>query len=196
MNALQCLIARFKTQVHVTRGAIFRDGIFAGSYILPLQNRLVSLSAPATEVSDSISAKMHAIRLACILFLAEIRRALGIMGVVSTLQVRKLRCFLEMSGPWEDLSVLRMWCLAMGGMESLPGPLKEWFARELESERTRLGMGWKNVENILREVLWYDDVHHEMFLDLVDGKIKSMLPPSFSKRQFDLYHPVISELKT
>jgi hypothetical protein len=92
------------------------------------------------------------------------------MGVVSTLQSRKLKSFLEMSGEWEELGLLRTWCLAMGGMES-QGPLRVWFIDELKKAIEGLGMeSWEETEGHLREILWFDDVHSLMFHDLHSGE--------------------------
>jgi hypothetical protein len=173
LNGVQRFNAYFKTQILVTDEEIFRDGGFAASFILPLQHRLLSLSAHAVDVEDNVSAMVQAIRLACILYLAEIRRSFGVMGVVSTLQSRKLKSFLEISGEWEELGLLKAWCLAMGGMESL-GPLRVWFVEELQKAIKGLGLeSWQEAEGQLREVLWFDDVHSPLFRELHTGEMMS-----------------------
>jgi hypothetical protein len=173
MNGLQRFNAYFNSQILLTDGAIFRDGGFAASFILPLQHRLLLLSAHAIDVEEPVSSMVQAVRLACILYLAEIRRSFGVMGVVSTLQSRKLKPFLEMSGEWEELGLLRTWCLAMGGMES-QGPLRVWFVEELKKATDSFGMeSWEEAEGQLREVLWFDDVHSPVFRELHTGEEKS-----------------------
>jgi hypothetical protein len=156
-----------KSRSFLTNGSVFRDGSFAASFILPLQYRLLSLSVPARDVKDKSSAMVQACRLACILYFAEIRRLFGIMHVVSTLQTRKLRAFLERSGEtWEDLGLLRAWCLALGAIEST-GPLRVWYMDELKRAINGLGIeSWDKAEMQLKEVLWFEDVHSPMFHDL------------------------------
>lgn len=111
---------------------------------------------------------MQAVRLACILYTAEIRRMFGIMGVFSDLHTVKLRACIEKTGSdWGELGVLRMWCLAMGGMESR-GAERGWFLGELERERERKG-SWEDVEGGLRGVLWFEDVHGVMFGEVWRG---------------------------
>lgn len=114
---------------------------------------------------------VQACRLACILYFAEIRRSFGIMGVVSTLQIRKLKAFLDMSSEtWGGLGLLRMWCLTLGAIEST-GPLRVWYIEELKRAIEKLGVEfWDEAEEQLREVLWFEDVHSPMFHDSQSGE--------------------------
>jgi len=98
-----------------------------------------------TEIDDAI---LQASRLACTLFLAELKRMFGINAVNSTLQTQKLRGYLKTSkGHWGELQILRLWCFAIGGIESI-GPLRDWYAQELRVEGAMLGLySWKDVES-------------------------------------------------
>jgi hypothetical protein len=141
----------------------------------PLQYCLLNTSVLEIDVKDSSAAIAQACRLACILYLAEIRRLLGVIGMTSTLQTRKLRSFLEMSdGKWEGLELLRMWCLALGAIEST-GPLRVWFVGEMKRIMEQLGLeSLDEAEGELRELLWFDDVHSPLFHDLHSGGMSSI----------------------
>ena len=59
-----------------------------------------------------------------------------------------------------------MWCLAMGGMEST-GEDREWFLNELEQQKRELGSkSWDVVLGVLREVIWFEDVHTVIFWEV------------------------------
>jgi hypothetical protein len=129
------------------------------------------LSKPDINILDQSEDVLQAVRVSCILFFAEIRRLFGIMGVHSTSQTQKLRSFLLQIplSAWQNLEILRMWCLAMGGMEST-GEERLWFLQELEKWKVKLGLeSWGEVLGVLRGVLWYEDVHTVMFWEFCGG---------------------------
>lgn len=113
---------------------------------------------------------MQACRIGCALYLAGVRRLFGINGVISTLQTQKLQHYLRSNvANWEDLGLLKVWCLAMGGMEA-EGELKDWYAREVQQEGSL--MGWKTVEQLetqMKGMLWLPEVHTPALMELCKG---------------------------
>jgi hypothetical protein len=58
----------------------------------------------------------------------------------------------------------------MGGMESI-GQERIWYLRQLTLLKDDLGLNtWEDVEEELKEVLWYEDVHNIMFRELSAGQ--------------------------
>lgn len=150
-----------------TNGKIFTSAAFGTEYFFPLMHTALNLPRHNPSVSEKDSAILQSVRLACSLFLAEIRRAFGLNGVRSSVQPEKLRGFLEESkGAWGRLFELKLWCLAMGGLES-EGELREWFAMELRDEGEGLGLtSWTMIELEVREVLWFENCHAPAFAEL------------------------------
>lgn len=125
-----------------------------------------------SSIDEKDGAILQAVRLAATLFLAEIRSAFGLNGMNPVVQTEKLRIHLERSeGNWGELRLLRLWCLAIGGIES-EGSLKSWIAREVRGEGAMMGLGsWKEIEEMVREVLWYEECHTPAFVDLGLGAL-------------------------
>lgn len=167
MNGLRSFVFYLKGEALDTRGKVYRRGDLFASNMLTLQHRLLSLILPS---DDDTQRKVNILRLGCTLCIAEIRRLFGIMGVLSFNQVAKLRGLLEeQTHGWEPFPLLRAWVLAMGAIESR-GDDRAWFFAELEKSKTELGIGsWECLEDKLRQILWYDEVHDLMFLELRNG---------------------------
>jgi hypothetical protein len=147
-------------QVRLTNGATYSDGYFAASHHMPLIHRL---SGPSSAAGDPV---LEAVRLSCIMYTAEIRRLFGIMGIFCDTHVAKLRtCLSNNSADWGDLQLLRVWCLAMGAMESR-GDERAWFFAELEKERWD---SWEEMLEQLKEILWYEDVHTPLLMEVYNG---------------------------
>jgi hypothetical protein len=54
----------------------------------------------------------------------------------------------------------------MGGIESI-GPLRDWYANELRDEGVTMGLySWKQVEGEVKSVLWFDECHTPLFVEL------------------------------
>jgi hypothetical protein len=132
-----------------------------------LLHRCLSLPRYNADVDETDGAILQACRLACTLFLAEIKRIFGLNAVHCRLQTQKLRKYLECSkGRWGELQLLRLWCLAMGGIESI-GPLRDWYANELRDEGVTMGLySWKQVEGEVKSLLWFDECHTLLFVEL------------------------------
>jgi hypothetical protein len=170
MDDQRAFSVHLKSEVKRTGGKVYSNGIFAATEILPLLHRLLSLSVATVNTDKQGSDMLQACRLGCILYLAEIRCLFGIMGIISTLQTKKLRNFLEASAnDWKEFELLKVWCLAMGAMESF-GSLRAWYIAELGKASGKLSISsWDDMERQLRGVLWYDQVHTPMFRGLFDG---------------------------
>lgn len=167
MNDLRCFMAYLKTEVLLTKGMIFRNGEVAASNLLPLQHRLLSLISPN---ENELQRKVNILRLGCTLFMAEIRRLFGIMGILSGIHTEKLRRYMEeqMRG-WGSLEILRAWVLAMGAMESR-GDDRIWFFGELVKSKAELNVSsWDSLKEGFRQILWYDDVNDQVFLEVCAG---------------------------
>ncbi|KAE9372193.1 hypothetical protein N431DRAFT_375200 [Stipitochalara longipes BDJ] len=164
-------VSRFSSHLKVeavnTNRKIFSDGDFGTGYLFPLLHQCLSLPRYNPDVTEIDGAILQATRLACTLFLAELKRMFGINAVNSTLQTQKLRGYLESSkGHWGELHILRLWCFAMGGIESI-GPLQDWYAQELRVEGAMRGLySWKDIEIEVKSIIWFDECHSSLFAEL------------------------------
>ena len=167
MSDIRSFIYHLKAEVLRTRGEIYSDNAVAASNILPLQHRLLCLVTAAVDEGER---KVDILRLGCILFLAEVRRLFGIMGVRSSLHTRKLRQLLEQNeDSWETTALLKAWVLAMGAMESFKDE-REWFVAKLRVLKLELGFDtWEDLQRSLQDILWYDDVHNTLMRELRSG---------------------------
>jgi len=169
MDDMRAFTAMLKLKVMQTNGGVYSDGGFAAFRLLPLLHRLLSLSPKITDASQQ---QCLILRLACILYFAEIRRLFGIMGIVSTTQLQKLQSLLKGNiGSWGELELLRAWALAMGAMESR-GAEREWYMVELEASRLRMEIHtWDELRDQFREISWYEDAHTPMFREAVEREV-------------------------
>jgi hypothetical protein len=167
MNDMRSAMVYLLGEVRRTEGQAYGRGVLAASHILPLQHRLLSLISPKDNDAQQ---KVDILRLGCTLFIAEVRRLFGIPGVLSSIQTEKLRGLLEVqTHGWEPFALLKTWVLAMGAMESREDD-RAWFFAELEKSKTELGVdSWECLQAKFRQILWYDDVHDQIFLELCNG---------------------------
>ncbi len=149
---------------------IFSDGDFATSYLYPLIHRFLSMSGDAIIADETDINILQAVRLGSLLYTAEIRHLFGINGVAAKFQTQKLRLYLQRSTDgWDDLCFLRIWCLAMGGMES-DGADREWFREQIVKEGVALGFRmWHDLETQMEEMIWFSDAHRPKFWALYHG---------------------------
>jgi hypothetical protein len=167
MNDLRSFIVYLKYEVKRTQGGAYSRGHLAASNILPIHHRLLNLISPDKDDGQMM---VEILRIACTLFLAEVRRLFGIMGVHSSTQTDKLCAALE-ERPygWEPFMLLKAWVLAVGGMESR-GDGRRWFLAELEKTKIELGVGsWEELMEMFRAILWYEEVHDQMFMEFCNG---------------------------
>jgi hypothetical protein len=167
MNDLRSFLVYLKYEAKRTQGGAYSRGHLAASNILPIQYRLLNLLAP-DEVDGQQMVEI--LRVACSLFLSEIRRLFGIMGVLSSVLTDKLRAALEQQPyGWEPFMLLKAWVLAVGGLESR-GDDRRWFLAELEKAKIELGVrSWEELMEMFRDILWYEEVHDQMFMDFCNG---------------------------
>jgi len=54
----------------------------------------------------------------------------------------------------------------MGGIESI-GPLQDWYSQELRVEGAMLGLySWKDIESEVKSIIWFDECHTPLFVEL------------------------------
>jgi len=163
--------ADFKIKVIRTRRKIYCGAGFGTSYILPLLHRQLSL--PRLQLGDwgTENGIVEACRIACNLHLSEIRRLFGMGHIYSRVLTQKMRfCLENCPSNWGDLELLRTWCLAMGGMESMSKEQRTWYIQEMKKSVQSLGLDtWKEVEKELKEVLWFNEAHTALFWEFVNG---------------------------
>ncbi len=54
----------------------------------------------------------------------------------------------------------------MGGVESL-GTLQDWYEHGLREEGWKMGLcTWKGVENEVKTILWFDECHSPLLVEL------------------------------
>jgi hypothetical protein len=144
-----------------SRFTILRLFSFGTGHLFPLLHRVLSLAGDAMVAPPDDLNILQACRLGCALYLAEIRRLFGINGVISTLQTKKLKHYLQASTEnWESLGLMKIWCLAMGGMEADEENLRGWFSDQIQKEGSL--MGWKTIEDLQKQMegmLWFPSVH-------------------------------------
>jgi hypothetical protein len=166
MRAISRFSSHLKLEAINTKRRVFSDGDFGIAYLFPLIHKCLSLPRYNEDLDEKDGAILQACRLACALFLAEIKRMFGINAVNSGSQTQKLRTYLANSkGHWGDLQPLRLWCLAMGGVESLES-LQVWYEHELREEGANMGLdSWKEVENEVKAILWFDECHTSLLVE-------------------------------
>jgi hypothetical protein len=167
MRAISRFSSHLKAEAINTKRRVFSDGDFGTAYLFPLIHKCLSLPRYNEDLDEKDGAILQACRLACALFLAEIKRMFGINAVNSGLQTQKLRTYLANSkGHWGDLQPLKLWCLAMGGVESL-GSLQVWYEHELREEGANMRLdSWEEVENKVKAILWFDECHTPLLVEL------------------------------
>jgi hypothetical protein len=145
-------------------------GHFNLLWITPLLHRLLSLSRISEdgEDVDVLSVMQEASRLGIILFLAEIRRKCGDLGVPTEVQSRKLRAVLSMPGwsRWALFEPMILWILFFGALESERED-SGWFCNSMVLAARNLGIKeWKGVVGVVAGFLWIGDIF--------EGRIKEL----------------------
>ncbi|KAH7413156.1 hypothetical protein BKA64DRAFT_346789 [Cadophora sp. MPI-SDFR-AT-0126] len=179
MNHLQRFNYNLQYEAQNQNRKIFQDGDFATSYLFPLIHQCLRLSGNSIVVNEHDTNILQAVRISCLLYTAEIRRLFGINGVAAKLHTQKLKFYLENSKhDWGELGMLRLWCLAMGGMES-EGADRAWFAAEIASEGAEMGYPmWHDLETQMEEMVWFTDAHRPKFWSLYHG-FEELIPSPY-----------------
>lgn len=170
MSKLQRLNSHLFYEAQVTKHKIFQNGAWCTAYLFPLVHQLLSMSGNAIIANDKDLNVLHAVRIGCLLYTAGVRRLFGVMCISNKAQTATLRYCLEQSkNDWAGLDVLRMWCLAMGGMEA-HGENRSWFMNEVVKEGQTLGFdNWQDLEMYLEDMIWCIDAHRPRFWSLYHG---------------------------
>ncbi|PVH77811.1 hypothetical protein DL98DRAFT_656527 [Cadophora sp. DSE1049] len=178
MNHLQRFNYHLQYEAQNPDRKIFHDGDFATAYLFPIIHQCLILSGNAILADEQDTNILQAVRISCLLYTAEIRRLFGINGVAAKLHTQKLKFYLENSPhDWGDLGMLRLWCLAMGGMES-EGAERAWFAAEVVREGAEMGYPmWHDLETQMEEMIWFTDAHRPKFWSLYHGFDDSLPGP-------------------
>lgn len=167
MNDLRSFMGYLQHEASKTNGKVYSRGEIAASNILPIQHHILNLKPLGDSEAEQ---KAEALRGACTICMAEVRRLFGIMGVETGIHTSKLRARMEeQAGYWEQFTLLQAWIFAMGAMESR-GEDRAYFFAELEKSRTKLGIGsWEELQEKFRQILWYGEVHDQIFVELCNG---------------------------
>jgi hypothetical protein len=175
MDDMRSYSAFLRHQVETTQGAVYSNGATAAYGILPLLYRLVGYFSTSPE---SAQHKLDIVRLGFILYFSEIQRLFGIMGIMSTRQIKKLQSSIVEQGgdDWGSLEILKAWVLAMACIET-KGERREWFLTHLHLSKDRLNIeSWGEMERQFKDILWYGDVHSVLFWEALSGVEQA--PPS------------------
>lgn len=144
-------------------------GHFNLMWITPLLYRLLSLPRVSENGdTDVLGVMQEASRLGIILFLAEIRRKCGDLGVPTVVQSKKLRAVLSRPGwvRWALFEPLILWVLFFGALESERED-RGWFCNSLCVAARNLRIGeWKGVVSAVSGLLWIGDMFEEMINEL------------------------------
>lgn len=132
-------------------------------YISPLLYELLLGAQNDITKNDVVSIRYEAFRLAGILYLAEIRRTLGVFPVWSTVQIQKLETLLfkrQKQLVWEGLMVPKLWIMTFGAVEATTSEQRKQFKFEMKNTMDSLGLGsYSQLEATLKEFLLIDSIH-------------------------------------
>jgi hypothetical protein len=150
-------------------------------YVSPLLSML--LCAQDDIETDNISFACHEVfRLAGILYLAEIRRALGVFPVWSTAQLDKLEIlFLERQNEinWDGLVIPRLWIVALGAMEATSNKQRELFEFEMKRSIEFIGLkSYEQVEAVLKGFAFIESIHGRRLKMSYDSAMERLADPT------------------
>lgn len=147
-----------KEEAYLSGGEVYKDFEFSGTFLNPLLYRLLAARTDVQNDNDAVF--QEALRLASILYLAEVRRTFGIFPVWSRAHVKKLKRVLENQVDWKKLTRLKLWVLAMGAMEAETVSDKAWFQERLQNTFKSEGFAcYTEAERYLQTVAWIDEIH-------------------------------------
>ncbi|KAG4431587.1 hypothetical protein IFR05_012927 [Cadophora sp. M221] len=160
-------------EIQQTRGNVLKDSMYICDYTNPILHRL--LSHPRQENPSATAVMAEMIRLAAILYLIAIRQSFGIYPTRVASQVHKLTVLLmtyEGSGVenrmWEDhgLRLIELWVITVGGILSDEKDKAVLFAKRLHAAMRRVSVAtYGDLEDILREFSWVDEIHGTLLRD-------------------------------
>lgn len=154
-----------------TTGHIYTDVVFAGTLILSLIYRLLQIQPRfASELETPHGAIKEATRLGLLLFLAEVRRRIGVHPVNTEVHVEKLRAVLRREDTdWSAFNDLKIWIVAMGVLEARQEPcvrsmVDDW----TQITATETVMVPANMERVMNNIMWMDSVHGKRYREMRD----------------------------
>ena len=136
------------------------DPNFPGFAFYPDLYNLLSMQANRPE--DAVkSAIQELIRLGGLLFLAEVRRILGVWPVVTDVQASKLHELLASeSALWsQELDSLRTWVIVMAGCAASTPTDRLWATVALtHTHKFTIYRNWEDIYKIVSKMWWIDAV--------------------------------------
>lgn len=122
----------------------------------------------AIDIESPSSVFKEAIRLALLLFLAEVRRKFGLHPIDSQVHVQKLQDVLANdTADWTSLGPLRLWVVSMGVLEAVEEPVQGWCVGEWARRAFSGGVTTaQQAERLFESVMWIDTVHGVLFREM------------------------------
>lgn len=132
--------------------------------VYPTLHRLLSIGLDP-HPGDQWSIVQEASRLGIVLFIGEIRRQCGALGVSTRLHVTKLKVFMEGLGStidWTSANALLLWIMFFGLLESWKLPEQDWYVDSMHAVMARTTLqSWDVVVEKVKSFLWFDDIYDE-----------------------------------
>jgi hypothetical protein len=164
------------------------EHLFSGTvtpllWIDPIVHCLLQQRFRLHEPSDQASWIEEAFRVAALLFFGRLRRFDSEDPLLFTQTARhipRLRQSLESTDEkdWGELWPLRLWVLVMGAMETTKDRVfaREWFHNEILAMAASLRFrSWREVEKIVKNMLWVEEVFH-VRADVIWADLAKSLP--------------------
>lgn len=142
----------------------WRIAHFAIVRMYPIVHRLLNLGLDP-DPNDQWSIVQEASRLGILLFLGEIRRRCGVLGVSTKLYVIKLKVYMAGLGStidWTSANLLLLWIMFFGLLESWKMPEQNWYVESVHAVMARTTLRtWDSVVEKVKSFLWVDDIYDE-----------------------------------
>ena len=175
-------LSRMMEHNHDSQSLTAQQGVvIAGFTVIPLLHRLLMLRHGNVEPIYEQDMKLQLVRLAAILFLAQLRRHLAGQDLAQGWQshITRIRLLITSiqdlereKGRERRLSAhMRLWVLVLAYMEIRNSPEKEWLLGQIEFLIHEMRLhNQQDMENALRDVLWITELYsarlHTLYMDL------------------------------
>lgn len=123
----------------------------------------------------------EALRLAIFMFLGDIRRQCGALGVSTRVFVAKFKALMIIKGcsiDWSSAYPLLLWMLFFGLLESNVCPEYDWYLESFVTVANRMNLdSWSSVIENVKGFLWIDEVHDDKVREIqgiVTAKLHSV----------------------
>jgi hypothetical protein len=152
-------------------------------WIEPIVHCLLQQRYRLREPSDHVAWMEETFRVAALLYLGRLRRFDSedpLMITLTAKHVPRLRESLESidEKDWGELWPLRLWALVMGAMETNKdrAVAREWYLDQVLAMATSLRFrSWRQVEKVVKEMLWVDELFHTR-ADVIWADLAKSLP--------------------